>query len=81
MMIVCSRTIWLADYPVVFDQDSPLKTEWRRSTCKLSPTLPAAAERHASPSARCPITPARRLVHAMLDGVFECRNHFFDVRW
>ena len=27
-----------------------------------------------------PITPARRLVHAMLDGVFECRNHFFDVR-
>jgi hypothetical protein len=22
----------------------------------------------------------RRLVHAMLDGVFECRNHFFDVR-
>jgi hypothetical protein len=25
------------------------------------------------------MTPARRLVHAMLDGVFECRNHFFDV--
>jgi hypothetical protein len=22
----------------------------------------------------------RRLVHAMLDGVFECGNHFFDVR-
>jgi hypothetical protein len=25
--------------------------------------------------------PQRRLVHAMLDGVFECRNHFFNVRW
>ncbi len=23
----------------------------------------------------------RRQVHAMLDGVFECRNHFFNIRW
>jgi hypothetical protein len=23
---------------------------------------------------------ARRLVHAMLDGVFQCRNHFLDIR-
>ena len=23
----------------------------------------------------------RRRVHAMVDGVFECRNHFFDIRW
>ena len=23
----------------------------------------------------------RRRMHAMLDGVFKCRNHFFDIRW
>jgi hypothetical protein len=51
-----------------------------RKTVSVREVAGVSVVRPTSSISRSALTIARCRLHAMLDGVFECRNHFFDIR-